>query len=310
VRPKCSTLVDEHLRVIAALSLALVAVRSFQQRIRSPGALMQTLRAILSANWLGLAISFPLLLACGTPDEAPRIELPVVVDASGITRVTTDLGYDIELTEARLIIENIVFTIAGEAHARSSWRRVSDFLVPTAHAHEGHFQGGDVTGELRGRFVLDFLPGADRELGTATLLVGSYKSAEFTFAIAGSDDEVDAGDPLFGRTALLRGLATKDEQSIEFVAAIESPEGRELIGARFEFEAKVSSLEELCFRLNTTDPFEGDTLFDGIDFAMLDDDGDGRLSIEPASNVSTYNLLRRTFQTHDHFDVIASEPQN
>jgi hypothetical protein len=189
---------------------------------------------------------------------------------------------------------------------------VSDFLVRPVHAHPGHYQGGDVTGELRGRFLVNWLPGGERELGSATLLVGSYKSANFIFALAGAEDGVAADDPLFGHTAVLRGRAMKGVSTVDFVAVIDSPEGRALVGAPFELEVKETSREELGIQLVTTDPLEGDSLLDGIDFSALDEDGDGQVSIDPSSSEATtveaYNLLRRTFQTHDHFEVKASLP--
>ena len=259
-----------------------------------------------------LLLSALALHACGGPEEAPRVELPVVVDPSGIEPVTNDLEYEITLTEARVMVENLAFTIAGEAHTASLWRRVSDFLVPSAYAHPGHFQGGDVTGELRGRFQLNWLGGSASELGNATLLVGMYESANFTFIHATEDDGVATDDALLGHTAVLQGTATKDAVTTEFTVVIDSPEGRELIGAPFEFEVKETATEQLGVRLLTRDPLEGDTLFDGIDFSALDEDADGTLAIGPDATspavVDAYNLLRRTFQTHDHFDIRASQP--
>lgn len=253
------------------------------------------------------------LHACGSPEEAPRVEMAVATDSSAVAIVTNDLGYEVELTEARATVENLAFTIAGEAHTASLWRKVSDFLIPTAYAHPGHFQGGDVTGELRGRFILNWLPHSNAEIGTATLLAGVYKSANFTFVHASADDGVASDDALLGHTAILRGRATRGATSVEFVALIDSPEGRELIGAPFEFEVKEDSRERLGVRLATQDPLEGDTLFDGLDFAALDTDGDGEVVIEESSSeaaiVDAYNLLRRTFQTHDHFDIKTSLPE-
>src|SRR5690606_19404679 len=61
---------------------------------------------------LMLALLAATLLGCGAPQEAPRVQLPVFVDSSAIATVTTDLGYEVELTEARAIVENFAFTIA------------------------------------------------------------------------------------------------------------------------------------------------------------------------------------------------------
>lgn len=259
-----------------------------------------------------LAFSALTLSACGEPEETPRVELPVVVDSSGLARVANDLGYEITLTDARVMVENIVFTIAGEAHSASLWKRVSDVLVPSAFAHPGHFQGGDVTGELRGRFELNWLEDTTQQLGSATLLVGAYQSANFTFIRATEEDGLSSEDPLLGHTALLRGTAVLDgieTKAIDFTVILDSPSDRELVGAPFDLTVRETTTEELGLRLLTLDPLEGDTLFDGIDFTALDQDDGGEVTIKPSATdsslVHAYNLIRRNLQTHDHFDVVA-----
>lgn len=265
------------------------------------------------ARWaLVPGLFLPALPGCGGPEEAVRVELPVVVDPSGLSTVTTDLGYTVEVTEARLMVENVSFAIAGEAHTASLLQRIGDLIVPSAYAHPGHYQGGDVTGELRGRFVLDWLPGGRPPLGSASLLVGTYQSANFTFATARTDDGLAEGDGLVGHTAILRGRATKDAQVVTFTALIDSPADRALVGVPFEFELKETSTVQLNLRLDAQDPLEGDTLFDGLDFAALDADGDGQLTLDAAATepvvVNAYNLLKRTLQTHDNYEVRATSP--
>lgn len=251
-------------------------------------------------------------LACSGPREPASVELAVFSDASAIDVVTTDLGYEVELSEARLLIDGLQFTIAGEVHATSLWQKVSDFLLPRANAHPGHYQGGEVTGELRGRLQVDWLPGAQPKLGTARLLVGAYHSANFIFATASqNDDDLAADDALIGHTALLRGAAVKDDVEVEFVALLDAPKGRELVGAPFDYEVVEGANVRLGLALTTTDPAEGDTLFDGIDFVALDADGDGRIVLEETegegATVDAYNQLRRTFLTHDHFAIQTSK---
>lgn len=258
--------------------------------------------------WLiSVALTGLALQACSGPEEAPRVELAVFADASGVTRVTNDLGYSIELSEARVVVENFAFSIAGEAHAASLWQRMASLFVPAVRAHPGHFQSGDITGELRGRFVVNFLPQDESEFGTATLLAGLYKSANFTFTRATLDDGVASDDPLLGHSAWLRGRATKGAAQIDFSVRIDSPVGRELIGIPFEYEVQDASRARLALRLLTQDPLEGDSLFDGLDFAALDADDDGVVELsedaDDAAIASAYLRLRRTFQTHDHFDV-------
>lgn len=255
-----------------------------------------------------LCVVIPSLTACSDAQEAKRVELPLVTDGDGLEAVTTDLGYEVELQSATLSVDDLKFTIAGEAHA-SLLQKLSNALVPVAHAHPGHFQGGEVTGELPGHHLLRFTAGETREVGSATLLVGTYHSVNMTLSYASEGDAPEA-DPVVGHTAVLDGVATRAEQSIEFRVLIDSPIGRELVGIPFEQEVTASSHQQLVLRLLTRDPLENDTLLDGVDFSLLDADGDGAVVIEQsaidAANVAACNTVRRILQTHDHFLVQSS----
>lgn len=261
----------------------------------------------MAGSRLGVCVLVALLPACSEAVEAERVDLPIVTDGYGMDRVTTDLGYEIELSSGLVVAKDLQFAIAGEAHA--SWLHwLSDALVPQAHAHPGHFQAGEVTGELPGRFLLRFASGEQHELGTATLLAGKYRSANLTFGRA--DEEVVAQDhPLLGHTALLRGRATREGNAFEFTVRIDSPPDRQLVGIPFTVDVTKFSRGPLALRLLTRDPLENDTLFDGIDFALLDVDADGRVDIEQASadtaSAAACNTIRRVLQTHDHFSVQA-----
>ena len=247
---------------------------------------------------------------CSGAEEAARLSLPVVVDGAGMTPVHTDQGYEVTLTEARLVVDDLQFSIAGEAHAGSFWRRSWDLVVPRAHAHPGHYEGGDVTGELRGHFVLELRPEATALLGMAELIVGVYRSANFTFGKASRQDGLSEDDPLLGHTALLVGVAARDGQRFPFSVALDAPESRQLVGAPFEVELTKDSRSRLELELLTLDPVEGDTLFDGIDFAALPLDARGQMSLDATNGapamIDAYNTLRGAFMTHDHFQVSAS----
>ena len=247
------------------------------------------------------------LVACQAPEEAVQVELPVVADASRLEPVTTDLGYEVELSEVRIMVKDFTFAIAGEAHTSSLLHRSYQWLVPDVWAHPGHYQGGDITGEFPGRFLLDWFE--DDELGRASLLVGHYTSANFFFVRANESDVASEDDLILGHTALLRGTAIRDEQQIAFLALLDSPDDRQLVGVPFDFDLKENSEVALHVQLETVDTLEGDTLFDGLDFQALDDNSDGKVEISPAGEtealLDAYNLLRRTLQTHDHFEVTA-----
>lgn len=243
-------------------------------------------------------------ISCDVPSEAPRVELAVAVDATASAPVTNDLGYEVVLSEARVALRNVVFTVAGEASA-SLWDVASEALVGTAYAHPGHLQGGEVTGELLGEYVLDWVAEDQRVLGDATLIATTYQAANFTFA-RGSEMNLDATDPLIGHTAILSGSATRGTDVVMFTIVVDSPEDRELIGAPFDTTLTELSAGRLGVRLDVLDPIEGDTLFDELDFTALDADGDGVLRIDPdaADGLGdAYNLFRRRFQTHDHYSV-------
>ncbi len=244
-----------------------------------------------------------LFVGCSSPKETPRVEVEVVADSSALEPTVTDLGYEISVASADVAVRDIEFTIAGEVHS-SLWDRVSSALVPSAFAHPGHYEGGDVTGEMLGDFVLRFGPGGATPLGTATLLVGDYHSVNFYF-------RRDESAELEGHTAIVRGTASRDEQEIEFEVALDSPEDRRLVGAPFEHLVEEGSKMTVGLRLLLLDPLEEDTLFDAVDFLVLDEDADGRVYIAPDSgdepSVDAYNQIHRRFQSHDHFDAVARD---
>lgn len=281
----------------------------------------------------GIGLLPCVLALAGCPaSEAPRVELPVFVDSSGLTTATTDLvvtdlGWSVAFEQARVTVADLRFTTAGEIHENrqtdSGAQLLSQLLeafLPLAHAHPGHYQGGEVIGELPGTFVIDFANEDDRELGLATLITGDYTAVNFAFGRAGTD-QVAETDELLGHTALLRGTATPSVgDAVAFTVVIDSPLDRELVGAPFEATVEETSTFEIGLRLLGTDPLEGDHLFDGIDFAALDElDGaqDGELLLvdpetadpaPPEALADAYYQIRRVFQTHDLYDAVVREP--
>jgi hypothetical protein len=246
---------------------------------------------------------------CAGAEEATRLALPVVVDASGTARVQTDLGYDVTLSEARLVIDDLEFTMAGEAHTASFWQYLSDLVIPSAQAHPGHYEGGDVTGELRGHFLLDLLADDASPIGVAELITGVYQSVNFTFAKATAEDGLAPLDPLLGHTALFVGVARRGAEHVPFRVSLDTPDSRQLVGAPFQVSVTKDSRWTLGFELLTTDPAEGDTLFDGIDFGALPLGADGNMTLDASgaarAAADAYDTLRGTFMTHDHFQVSA-----
>lgn len=268
-------------------------------RYDSAGVFPRPFRSTLALLWL---------TACSSAQEAPRVQLALGSAQMASEAVHTNLGYDIELSEARLALADLRFTALGDAQARkgSRWvQPIHDLLIPSAHAHPGHGSAGEVNGELLGHFVVSF--GAESEpVGLATLTVGAYEAGVFTFGRASEGDGLAAGDPILGHTAILTGRASREGQETRFAALVDSPEGRELTGVPFEAEVSDSARASLALELAPTDPYEGDTLFDNIDFHALAD-SEGVLELSEAAEdppvAEAYFTLRRALLTHDHYGL-------
>ena len=247
---------------------------------------------------------------CGGPHEAQATELTVVTDAEKIESVVTNLGYTVNLEEARMVGKNMTFALAGELLTRGVLRRAYDWVVPDALAHAGHYSGGDITGQLDGRLVFDWLPGKHKTLGTATLLAGSYKSANFAFTKALESDGLAADDDLLDHSALFRGQVEWDTNSIEFLALIDIDEDTQLIGMPFEDDVDPASTQRLHVELQTSVDTVGETLFDGVDFASLDADGDRQVRIDGSATtkpaIDAYLALSRAVATHDYYKIVAT----
>lgn len=236
-------------------------------------------------------------IACAPSQEAVHVQLDVELDASGILPTRNDGDWVVELTTVRIAVTDLQFTILGEMHRASA--SLGGWLISRAWAHPGHYAGGDVTGELAGDFILDWSAGV--KLGTADLLAGEYQGMNFTFRAAVVADGLTAADPLLGHTAHLTGRALKGEQQIDFTAVLDVAAGTQMVGAPFEDTVQASRVSPIVVRFLLTDPVEGTSLFDGLDFAALDSDGDGVVSIGPGDEA--HNILRRTLQAHVHYSA-------
>jgi hypothetical protein len=265
---------------------------------------------LLGPSWLGLGLLGLGMMGLGacSGEEATRVNLPVRVGAPDLEPLETNRGYTIELSEARLVVTDLKFAVAGEEHARSgrqpSWQRVADWFVPLAHAHPGHFVGGDVTGELLGHFVTSWLPADAAPIGVATLLEGDYRSASFAFGRASAEDELASDDPLLGHSALLRGSAARADVRREFLVVLDAEE-QELVGMPFEAGVRAGDPLAIGFELLPIDPIARGTLFDDIDFGRLPVAVDGRVRIVRAASdaalAAAYERVSLAFHSASHF---------
>ncbi len=257
--------------------------------------------------WKKTLLSFAVLMTCGftvvvcdpSADETAQVTLPVKATGSGLETVTNTEGWEVTLSEFKLAISDIEFTIGGETHA-SNESGLSRMLAPFAFAHPGHYAGGEVTGELLGNFVLDLMENS-QALGDGTLLALDYNGVNLHFRVADESDDIAGDDPLLGHSAYIEGIATKEDVEISFVAMVDVEEGTEMVGAPFNVTLNEESEGTIELEVVTLDPSEGDTLFDGLDFGALDEDGDGSVLIE--SGDSAHNIFMKTLITHDHYSA-------
>jgi hypothetical protein len=215
-----------------------------------------------------------LCLAACSSQEAVPVPLAVVVDGTGLTPCTSDLGYLVEVTGLELAVRDLEFTVRGEMHE--------------AKPHPGHAAGGEVTGELPGEFVLDFRDDG-ASIGAAILLEGDYHGANFTF-VRGVD----------GHTFRITGTATKDARTLTFDALIDAPAMTRLVGAPFELDVAEGSTATLALQARTVDPFEDACLWSGVDFAS-DAEADDTVQIRPGEIL--HNILQRRLVSHDFYEV-------
>jgi hypothetical protein len=251
-----------------------------------------------------VVICFLLAAGCGAGAEVAEVEMPVEVSAAGMTPALTDLGYTVTVTGMRAALADLAFTVPGDGLVTTQSQALRGPGGAPDYGHPGHVSGGEITGELPGERVIDWMADG-AALGTATLLEGDYAGVNFRFRRAHAGDGLEAGDPLLDHSVHVTGTARRDGIDVDFDAVLDIDDGYELVGAPFEHAVRAGDPARLRFELYTSESFSGSgqTLFDGIDFATLDQDGDGQVAIGPGTEA--HNKLRRTVQSHDFYAVIA-----
>lgn len=240
-------------------------------------------------------------LACAPSQEAAHVLLPVKLDGSQLADSKNDAGWTVILSAARIAVTDVQFTITGEMHGASA--SLGDWFIRRAWAHPGHLAGGEVTGELPGTFILDWFADDGKVLGTADMLTGDYNGINFTFHTAGAEDGLAAADPLLGHSAYFSGVAHRDGEQVQFTMALDYQEGTQMIGAPFDLALAADTEETIALQFLPTDPVEQRSMFDGVAFDALDDDGDGVVTIDPGSEAA--NVVRRAIYSHAHYQAEA-----
>lgn len=269
-------------------------------------------RAVI-VSAVGLGLTLPVVACVLDSQEAERVELPVVVADEPVVPGVNDLGYEIELSSARLVMLDLQFTTQGEqsSFVDDGVIALVDALVGVrdAHAHPGHLEGGEIIGELPGRYVVDFAEGGTL-LGEATMLTAQYDSLNFSFGRGSEADGLSATDALLDHSAVLEGVARRDGRSWPFVAVIDQDEGRQMIGGPFQAQVRLQSEGPVAVSLRVFDPITQESLFDGVDFESLGavaggdaaDAPDGVvIAREDADTAEAHNRIRNALQRHPFY---------
>lgn len=210
------------------------------------------------------------LMACDDAHEPHRVELPVETESASLPSITTNLGYEVEILAAELSFTALQFTMGGELHASAQPSRVRlPRFFATAHAHPGHFQEGDVTGELPGHHVARWGAEGGGVLGIATLIVGRYEGANLVIRNAVVSEGESNHEELANAAGVVRGLVMVDGTPEAFELRLRVEEPIEVTGIPFQAGLRDNATGALRLALLVENPFGSDTLLDDIDFTAL-----------------------------------------
>lgn len=160
------------------------------------------------------------LAAAGCSSDTGRSRVDFDVELQGVRSegtITTDDGWSVTLTEARLYVGAVYFFEGEPLFAR---RRAEAlplelarwlFTIPEASAHPGHYVEGEALADMLAANTVDLL-GPAVTLGRANGVTGSYNSLRL---------ELGRSDALSGHTALVAGRAEKGGLVVEFTGTVD-----------------------------------------------------------------------------------------
>lgn len=217
-------------------------------------------------------------------------------------RFTTDTGWRVELTEARMLLGPIYLfenpsPLAG-AMTRA-WRGLSELLLPTAHAHETFFSGGRVLGEWDREVVFDMLAdgGATQVLGRSPGIAGVTRSFSLLLQPASAAVGAEAA-ALGGHSVVLAGTASKEGQALTFRVGLDFPPPVELQRVEFvPIEVELDDDGLFAVELRPHVWFSG-THFDRLEVPVQG----GVVPVPPESQV--YRALFINMRRHTAFTAV------
>ncbi|WP_224246270.1 hypothetical protein [Hyalangium gracile] len=214
-----------------------------------------------------------------------------------VGRFTTDTGWRVELTAARMLLGPIYLfenpsPLAGTT-VRGLWRGLGELLLPTAHAHDTFFSGGRVLGEWDREVVFDLLggDGATQVLGRSPGIAGEVRS--FSLLLQPASVLGPEATSLGGHSVVLEGTASREAREVMFRVELDFPPPVEL--QRVEFVPSQVELDDDGLFIVEPRPH---AWFSGALFERLEvPEGGGRVTAPPESQVHRalfINLRRHT----------------
>ena len=232
---------------------------------------------------------------CSAPrTPGRRIRLETQVAAAPDTFVN-DFGWKVELSSAMVAFSHLYY-VTGEPVGASSW--FSRVFIPSAHAHPGHYNAGDILGEMPDTARIDLLA-RTTHLGSNEGVTGEARSAVVAFGtLEGSSTDTDLDGGTAQPVLFVEGRATMDEQRLRFrasadVADLLNPESDLPEIAGCPFAGALDGDGTVVCRV------EPAVWLDQVDFSTLDAPPDAASRDEPAS-AQVVNLARGT-QAHNAF---------
>lgn len=211
----------------------------------SPSRRSSALAAIISAG----------LVACGaSTEDGTRVE---IVSA----QIGVDAGQEVSAGGGRLRIDELAWTVSEVEllACQVAWRRVADWLLPSAHAH-----GTSTPTLLAVPTIESAVAHTDTVLGRLSPPAGPYCAVRYRLGPADADAEGLAALPeMLGHSLLLRGAFGEQTGELEpFELASQLPL---VVDLPIEFDLSASE-RALTLRFTRN----GGALFQDVDFGRLD----------------------------------------
>ena len=184
---------------------------------------------------------FVLACACGGDTEGRTIAIDWLVEAAdrddADREFVTDTGWNVRLDEAQVAIDSVL-ALAPKRDSIGAVARVTEWLVPVAHAHGGHDEatGKRIRAEWLDPFIVDALAEARTSLGGYSAEAGAVDVMKLELART----KTRLADDLDGFRAYVAGTAERDGEQVRFAGGLtfadSEPARRVETPVRFELD--------------------------------------------------------------------------